>query len=152
MNVIQQNHKQGPFQTGKLMHWLAHNYKDDLIPYSSMTPREIYDHVKQIPYGFDPRENECVSRPKFTLEGRTPWTDCDDKAVVLGAYARLKNIPYRFIAIGSRPKNYPWYKKTPLSHVYNLFYLNNQWIPLDATYNFNSYGVEMGPYDRHAFI
>lgn len=152
MRVIEQPLTGGPKQTGKLMHWMANAYQEDLVPYTHLCPSEMFNIIKTIPYGYDPHGIEVINRPRHTLNGETPWSDCDDKAIIAAAYALKKGIPYKFKAIGRRDPRLKWWQKTGLQHVYPILYLNGRWTPFDATYEFNTIGREMGPYDASAFI
>jgi hypothetical protein len=67
--------------------------------------------------------------------------NCDDKAIALASYARLFNIPYRFIAI--RRAN-----RKNLHHVAVELYTNNEWLFCDPTYSFNTIGRKRDEAER----
>lgn len=104
---------------------LSRQYRGDVAEFSGDAPARFYDRVRSLPYIRDPQGVETVARPAYTL--RPDWTprDCDDKTVLLGAYAELCGIPYRFVAAGKG--RFP-------QHVYPEFQLGGVWLPFDATY------------------
>jgi len=115
---------------------LATQYSDDVNQYVSMPLNEFYDIVKTIPYRMDVLDgelHEIVKRPFYTLNQFGPGGDCDDKAVVMAAWAYKNRIPFRFKAVG-RTFNGNYH------HTYPEFYLKGKWIPVDATYPHNTLG------------
>lgn len=67
--------------------------------------------------------------------------NCDDKAIALASYARLFNIPYRFIAIRRHGRK-------NLHHVAVELYTNNAWLFCDPTYSFNTIGRKRDEAER----
>lgn len=120
-------------QTLTEMKRIARQYAADMAPYASLNLSEIHELVKNIPYRKDPPGVETVKRPYYTLHRLGPGGDCDDKAVVIAAWALLNKFPVKFVCSGR------WAKK-PLHHVYAQVYINGSWIKVDATYNFNVLG------------
>lgn len=105
---------------------LIQKYHDDIAKFSNWNLSQIYEYVKNLEYIPDPKNEETVSRPKYTIKAN--WSgarDCDDKTVILGSWAYHKSIPFRLVVSGS--------KKNP-HHVYPEFYILNSWVPFDATY------------------
>ncbi len=120
-------------QTGEEMYALASGYRDDMLPYALLSPKEIFDRVRSIPYRYDPESLEYLQRPYYTMTGTGGGGDCDDKAVCIGAWAHLNGYPYRFVAVGRDPREGP-------HHVFAEVYLTGRWLPMDVTYAFNVMG------------
>ncbi len=101
-----------------------------LIPLSDITLKQYFNFVKNIPYRRDPKPFEIVARPYYILKHRALGHDCKKKAVLVGAYLRMKNYKYRAIGASSRPD-----KK--VHHIYLELFdkKSGQWLPVDATYN-----------------
>lgn len=121
--------------TGALMVRLASRYHSDVAPFAGMAPTDFYDKLKRIPYNRDPEATEFLQRPYFTLMGNRPGGDCDDKAIVAGAWAICNGYPFRYVAMGR-------YKDKPLHHVATDICMNGQWVHFDPTYSdqvFNKY-------------
>jgi transglutaminase-like putative cysteine protease len=106
---------------------LASRYFQDVASFAGMTPNSFFDYVKKIPYNRDPHQTEFLQRPYYTIAGNRPGGDCDDKAIVSGAYAVCNNIPFRFKAMGR-------YNDKPLHHVATDLFLNGNWVHFDPTY------------------
>ena len=119
--------------TGNIMRQVVEKYYLDMAPYASLSPIEMFELIKNLPYRSDPVDIETLMRPAYTMSMTGPGGDCDCKAVALAAYARLHDIPFRFIAI-RRPG-----RKT-LHHVALELYINDRWIFADPTYRFNVLG------------
>jgi len=131
--------------TGTLMVRLAKQYHRDVAPYAALTAPEFFNKVKSIPYNRDPEHVEFLQRPVYTLAGNRPGGDCDDKAIVSGAYAICNGIPFRFVAMGR-------YKDKPLHHVATDFYLNGSWLHFDPTYSDQVMGKYLFPPERSMVI
>ena len=116
-------------QTGREMHRLIRQYAKDVALNASMPLREFYDAVKNMPYAPDPKEQEYVRRPQASFLGLGPGLDCDDKCIILAAYAELNNIPWKIIATG---------RGKQVRHVFPLFHIQGKWRPVDATYPRNT--------------
>lgn len=122
-------------QTVQKIFELIQKYYEDLSSKSNYSIEQIYDLVRKLPYVPDPKNEETISRPKYTLKSN--WAgarDCDDKTVILGAWAYSKSIPFRLIVSGQ--------KKTP-HHVYPEFFILNVWVPMDATYSYCKLGKKL---------
>jgi hypothetical protein len=125
-------------QTGDAMYDICFTYNKDLetiyvkrpgitmIPLSKFTLGNYYDFVKMIPYKIDTRPTEVVGRPLRLVQLKE--LDCKKKAIMIGSYAALKKIPFRFIASSSRPSR-------EIHHVYPELKIENQWVAYDATYS-----------------
>ena len=118
----------------EILRLIATCYRD-VAKYATMPVGRFYDMVRNLPYRADPKGNEFLQRPSSSLNGWSQWRDCDDKAILLGAYAKAAAIPYR-IAIGgskaviskSGTVSYPFH------HVWPEFKILGRWFPMDATY------------------
>lgn len=126
-------------QTAKEMYYLVKKYFDDLnkykirlggktVPLSSLTIKQFFNLVKNIPYRRDEKPVEVVSRPKFILQNRRNGMDCKKKGILLGAFLRANNLPYRFTSISRKPSG-------RIHHVFPQVYINGMWRNLDATYS-----------------
>lgn len=119
--------------TGAIMREVVEKYHRDMLPYSSCSLLQIFDLIKALPFRPDPEDTETLMRPSHTMAMRGTGGDCDDKAIALASWARLMQIPYRFIAM-RRPG-----RKT-LHHVAVELYTHNRWLFCDPTYSFNVIG------------
>ena len=122
-------------QTVQKIFYLIQKYYEDLNRKSNYSIKEIYDFVRNLEYVPDPKNEETISRAKYTMKSN--WggaRDCDDKTVILGSYAYSKSIPFRLIVSGQ--------KNTP-HHVYPEFYILNVWVPMDATYKYCKIGKKL---------
>ena len=97
-------------QTGSEMERLVRTYHADIDHLVHLPLKSFYDLTKRLPYKPDPKFQEFVQRPSFTLSGQARHRDCDDKAVLMGAYLYKNNVPFRFVAVSHR-------KDRPLHHV-----------------------------------
>lgn len=136
--------------TGKLMRELSIRYQGDVAEFGHLSLLQFYDKIKNIPYKQDPKKQEFLQRPYYTLNQRGKGGDCDDKCICLGAYCALAKIPFRFVALGKTPKG-------RLHHVIIEVLIGNhrgelRWIHLDCTYSFNVAGKQMYHYPRSMVI
>lgn len=154
MPLIQIRPLEGAKQTGREMYRLARQYYMDLAPYADYDLQQIYDKVKYLPFNPDPVNVEYVKRPKFTLERFGPGGDCDDKSVVIGAWAELTGHPYRFIAVGNPEpgKKYSKIDDILLTHVLTLVKIMGKWVIVDPTYAFNVLGYTKSNYVRKVVL
>lgn len=121
----------GPLQSAQAtaaeMARLSVQYAADLGEKSSWPLQKIFAYVKNLPYRRDPQNVESLARPAYTMRRNFPWRDCDDKAIILGAWCSANMIPFRFLASSRRPD------KT-LHHVFLEAQAGAAPIILDATY------------------
>ena len=107
---------------------LAREHMRDVRQYRDWNVFDYYNLIRSLPYVPDPIGVETVSRPGYTI--KTDWTgprDCDDKTVLILAWANLTGIPGRVVVCGQTERPH---------HVYpelNLEFTSN-WYPMDATY------------------
>lgn len=118
-------------QTGAEMKRLAIAYATDMAPYATLSLYELFELISAIPYSPDPDNVEFLKRPYYTLEGIGLGGDCDDKAIMVYAWAYLNGFPARFVAV-SREMG------MPLHHVYTEVLMRGTWFPFDATYAINT--------------
>lgn len=119
--------------TGPLMRDMVERYYQDMLPWAHYSLLDIYNIIKNLPYRPDPPEEETLMRPSYTMSMQGWGGDCDDKSIALASYAKLRGIPYRFLAVRR-------FGKDQLHHVYPELYIKGEWIPFDPTYNFNTPG------------
>lgn len=121
-------------QTAREMTRMVVQYSGDLGDKAKWSLPRFYDYVRKLPYHPDPRNDERVSRPRFTL--RPDWPDsrdCDDKSVLIGSWCFQNKIPFRFVCSSSRPDRHP-------HHVFVLGRFRNREHVIDATYPHNRLG------------
>lgn len=95
--------------------------------------RRIYEFVKKkIKYISDPLGHEMIVAPNEMLEIRQG--DCDGKCTLIAAMLFSIGIPARFVAI-QRPA------KKSFSHVYVEAEVFGKWIPMDASGQYNQFGI-----------
>jgi hypothetical protein len=128
-------------QTGNEMARLVRKYSRDLRhfrttdnkPLLDLSLQEFYEAVRDIPYQVDRRGIEIITRPWHALTSNWPGLDCKKKSVIIASYLQEKNIPWRFVAVSSRPDG-------EIHHVLVEAKINGQWIEADATYPHNELG------------
>lgn len=116
-----------------LMYEMVNRYYMDMVPYVHLGLLEIYDLIRSIPFREDMPGYEVLMRPAYTMNMQGAGGDCDDFSIALASWAKLKNIPFKFVAVRRPDKN-------TLHHVGVLLYINGMWLPYDATYTINSPG------------
>lgn len=105
--------------------------------------RYVVEHMR---YVSDPPKREYVVAPKYILNGRHPWGDCDDMSVALAALLLGMDVQVWFRVID-------WKKdKDGYSHVYVLAQIpgQNMAIPLDPVMKYKGFGAEKSPVKRLA--
>jgi transglutaminase-like putative cysteine protease len=127
--------------TGALMRSVVNRYYTDMVPYAGLSLLDVYDKIKNLPYRPDPDGVETLMRPQYTMNMQGYGGDCDCKSIALASYAKLKNIPYRFVAI-RRPN------KKRLHHVATELYIQDRWIFADPTYSYNVFGRDREAAER----
>jgi hypothetical protein len=113
---------------------LAVQYSSDLGEKSSWALQKIFGYVKNLPYRRDPENTESLARPALSMRPGFPWRDCDDKAIILGAWCAANMIPFRFLASSRRPDK-------SLHHVFLEAQAGAAPIILDATYPSHKLGA-----------
>lgn len=98
-------------------------------PVTELTLKEYFNLIKNIPYRRDPKPFEIVARPYYLFKHRNLGLDCKKKAVLIGAYIRIKNFKYR--AIGSSAR-----EDKKVHHIYLQIFdqKTKTWRNVDATY------------------
>jgi len=132
--------------TGKLMVEVVNRYYLDMMPLAHLPLIEAFDVIKKIPFRPDPLEEETLMRPYYTMNMMGSGGDCDDKAIALASYCKIKGLPCRFVAV-RRPD------QQILHHVFTEIYIDNAgWIHADPTYRFNTLGREREQYAEYVII
>lgn len=125
-----------PENTGAHMMRIVKSYANDIGEMAKWPLPRFYNYVKNLPYLADPKGNEVLARPKWTLSKDWAFRDCDDKAILIGSWLYLNKVPFKFRASSSR-------KDGALHHVYTVAQINGKEIVLDATYSKNELGKEV---------
>lgn len=126
-------------QTGRRMRALIGRFARDLDRvsvrsggrvkmFSKLSPVEVHKVVREIPYKKDTAPVEVVARPARLLNGEfSTGIDCKKKAILLGAWAAARGVPYRLIASSKRTDR-------KFHHVFPQVFIDGEWINFDATY------------------
>lgn len=128
-------------QTGEAMYHLSRRYAHDLDEFEDETGRmlskmpfqEYYNLVRSIPYSQDRKEVEVIARPRIILTNGPG--DCKKKAILMGSWFDRNKIPYRFVAVSSRPDG-------RIHHVITEAMSGGEWVQVDATYIGNVLGPQ----------
>jgi hypothetical protein len=121
-------------QTGEQCARLVNLYYKDIGSLKYLPLEKYFNLVKKLPYLSDPNGTEFLSRPKASLNPRAIYRDCDDKAILMGAYFKNNGIKSRFLAVSTDPKN-----KKKLHHCVVEAFLNGSWEIIDPTYSKNPF-------------
>lgn len=121
-------------QTGEECARLVKLYHSDLGPLSKLPLKSFFNLVKRLPYLSDPKGQEFISRPKASLNPAAKYRDCDDKAILMGSWAKANGVPARFLAVSTNPKN-----PKKLHHCVIEMNLNGNWEVIDPTYSRNEF-------------
>lgn len=127
------------YQTGREMRRLASCYCSDLGTWLNVPFLSFYRFVCELPYIPDPPDIETVSRPLFTLNPDYAPRDCDDKAVLLGAWFKAHGDKLRFVATSTRPDK----------RLHHTFMQLENGLFIDATYKKNEDYIGFYPYFPH---
>lgn len=127
-------------QTGRKMKMLAARYMRDLDgvkvridgklkSFAGLSPLEVHEVVRSIPYRKDVEPVEVVARPARLLNGEfSRGLDCKKKAVLIAAWAARRGYPYKLVATSKRPDR-------KFHHVFPMVRLSGEWVNMDATYS-----------------
>ena len=125
--------------TVQRMYAIAREYAGDLSGFVDRNLYEFYNLVRALPYRADPSGVETIIRPGYTVRPDWPlWRDCDDKTILILAFAHLKGYESRLACVGTRDyifKRGEGWKPAGPHHVYPEIKISGEWIPFDATYN-----------------
>lgn len=113
---------------------VVEKYYTDLFRYQSTPILDFYRKVRSIPYSVEIGDYQNLQRPGYTLNGHGPFTACANKSIAIASYLKLKNIPYRFVIVSDDVTE-------PYHHVFTEGYFNGEWVPMDATYPHNQFGI-----------
>jgi hypothetical protein len=147
-----------PRQTAAEMARLCTVYAKDLGHLANLSLPAFFNVVRKLPYRPDPKTAETLSRPKYLLEKDYAFRDCDDKAILMGAYCYLKGYPFGFYASSIKPSK-------QLHHVWTIAKVDGKNVVLDPTYSHHKFGelpksnqitkieklIEVGPMNLHTY-
>lgn len=97
------------------------------VPLSELSLPQYFNFVKNIPYRRDKQPIEIIARPYHCIKYRDLGLDCKKKSILMGAFAKVNRIPYRFIGSSRRPD-----KK--VHHIFPQVKIEGVWRNIDATY------------------
>ena len=97
-------------------------------PLSDFSLPAFFNFVRNIPYRKDGAPVEVVSRPYYILKHKDLGMDCKKKSLLLGAYCKLKKIPFRFVGTSNR-------KDKKIHHIFVQGLIDGEYKNLDATYS-----------------
>jgi len=124
-----------PQQTAREMLRIAQQYAGDLGEMAKWPVKRFFDHVRKLPYRPDPPRAETLSRPLHTLQKDFPFRDCDDKAILMGAWCHANGVPFGFYASSTRTDG-------KLHHVWTVAeFPSGRAVVLDPTYHYHKIGV-----------
>ncbi len=127
-------HLTDPRQTAKEMARICTQYAGDIGELAKMPLPRFFDLVRKLPYMPDPQNAETLSRPRYLLEKDYAFRDCDDKAILMGAWCYLNGHPFGFYASSVKPSR-------QLHHVWTVAKINGKTVILDPTYRHHKLGV-----------
>ena len=126
-------HLTDPRQTAKEMARICTQYAGDLGELAKMPLPRYFDLVRKLPYMPDPQNAETLSRPRYLLDKDYAFRDCDDKAILMGAWCYLNGHPFGFYASSVKPSR-------QLHHVWTVAKINGKAVILDPTYRHHKLG------------
>lgn len=126
-------HLTDPRQTAKEMARICTQYAGDLGELAKMPLPRFFDLVRKLPYMPDPQNAETLSRPRYLLEKDYAFRDCDDKAILMGAWCYLNGHQFGFYASSVKPSR-------QLHHVWTVAKINGKNVILDPTYRHHKLG------------
>ena len=132
--VFSSRRLESPQQTAREMLRIAQQYAGDLGEMARWPVKKFFDHVRKLPYRPDPPKAETLSRPLHTLKENFPFRDCDDKAILMGAWCHANGVPFGFYASSTR-------KDKRLHHVWTVAEFPAGPVILDPTYNYHKIGI-----------
>jgi hypothetical protein len=114
--------------TASEMARMVEQYAYQLPGIKQVTAKQWYNKIKALPYKRDPKGMEWVTNPLITINPNYKgFRDCDDKAILMAAWAFVHKKPYRFVAGAKKGCN--------LHHVWPEIAINNKnFISFDATF------------------
>ena len=126
-------HLTDPRQTAREMARICTQYAGDLGEMAKMPLPRFFDIVRKLPYMPDPKNAETLSRPRYLLQKDYAFRDCDDKAILMGAWCYLNGHPFGFYASSVKPNK-------QLHHVWTIAQINGKQVVLDPTYRHHRLG------------
>lgn len=114
---------------------MAHQYATETysLPNNSAA---LFEFVRKIPY--KPENKETLKAPSVTVND---GGDCDDKTILVCAWAILRGIKCRatLAGVAREPGKY--------HHVFPELFINGEWWPYDATYSYGQINKKLPCYD-----
>jgi hypothetical protein len=126
------------FQTANQMYKIVNSTSSDLQKININGKKaaknslvDYFDYIKNIKYRMDRKPREILARPAISLKFKNAGIDCKKKALLIAAWSKQNNIPFRFVASSRRPDR-------QVHHVFPQLYISGRYINVDATYPTNS--------------
>lgn len=112
-------------------------YAGDVEPLKNLSIDGIFRYVENLPYvddetvtrleGLGIVDEEIICRPaRFT---ELPGLDCKKKSILIGCWAKLNKIPFRFLAVNDTN----FLGELGITHVLCQILINGEWVSMDAT-------------------
>jgi hypothetical protein len=114
---------------------IAIEYKGEAVDLPNNSA-ELFEFVRKIP--FLPEKVETLKAPSVTI---ADGGDCDDKTIVVCAWALARKCPCRITLAGVKEEPGRYH------HVFPELFINGAWIPYDATYSYCIIGKTLPSYN-----
>lgn len=112
---------------GREMYRMTESYGSDLGSLALLSFEDFFNHVRAIPYRKEPGRFQLLARQSWTQNGLGPIIACANKSILIGSWAYLHKLPYRYVAVAK-------FINQPFSHVFPQVYIAGKWQNADATY------------------
>lgn len=121
-------------QTGAAMSELVRYFSSDIRRFgvgetalSDFPLDRFFAFVRALPYQQDTAPVEVIARPAHLLS--QPWLgwDCKKKAILIASWLNENHIPWRFVAVSTRPDG-------QIHHCITQGMIADEWRTIDATY------------------
>ena len=111
---------------------IVREHATDAAPWATWSLPEVFEAVKRGGYNREPSSwrSQVLARPALVVGKRVPVVACANKAIILAAWAQLRGIPWRLVAVGRVPG-------APPHHVFPEMLIGGEWLPVDATYSWS---------------
>ena len=115
---------------------MARQYAADTTTLPS-TLEGLFEFVRKLTYR--PEQVETLRQPSITAKD---GGDCDDKTILVCAWAQQRGLPWRmmFAGMSTTPEKY--------HHIFPQVKKDGVWVTLDATYDYMTINTLMRPYDH----
>jgi len=126
----------------KTIYELASKYYEDVSAVAAFPIVDFFLLVSRgVPYIAETKE--IIKRPRLTIQ---QGGDCDDKTVLVLAYAIKNRIPARVVLAGKKENPEKFH------HVFPEIFTGGKWITFDATYKWCRLGERMECYDNFKIV